>query len=213
MKLLKTLTVPFLSFALIFSSHPILAQNLVDTIPAFYYLEDARDGFFSVHACSASTTEGDSVKALNCPIVAEVSKSDLENFLADFSREAEDQLAQVESDYRIPNYAYFGAVAVSSVGLISLVLKYPPASTVPKMAKMIFLGSMATLVAGFIGSATTNSTLESANKEYESQQNIEREIRSGVVGYSPDNREAILQQFTDFLNQYGVRPNTQASAP
>ncbi len=59
----------------------------VDTIPNFYYLEDARDGFSSVRACSTSTAEGDSIGELNCPIVAEVSKSDLKNFLADFSRE------------------------------------------------------------------------------------------------------------------------------
>ncbi len=101
---------------------------------------------------------------------------------------------------------------IGAVGIISVILKYPAASTAPKMALGISWGSLAAVIAGAVGFTTTKSTSESANRKYEWHQNIEQEIRSGVVGYSLDNREAISQQFTDFLNQYGVRPNTQASA-
>ena len=204
---------PFFSAALIFSSHPIFAQNLVDTIPDFYFLEDARDGFFPVRACSTSTTtENDFVKTLGCPIVATISVSDLKNFLADFSREAENNLANVKSSYEKPKYISYGTAIGGLLGAITVIKKYPQHSLAPKGAARFFWASVATSVVGLIAAGYSDSLITKADMHYDWQQSIEREIRSGVVGRSSHNREAVLQQFTDFVNQYGVAPTSEAAA-
>ena len=206
MSLLKTLFVPFVSFALIISSGPVFAQNLVDTVPAFYYLEDLGDESFSVRACSTSADDGRSITGLDCPVVATVSVSDLENFLADFSQQAEDRLAQVKARYKKRHSVSFAAIVSGVATAIITVLKYPDA---PKVPVRFALGSIVIAMAGGLGMVYTTALLGSENRIYERQQSIEQEIRSGVVGQFPYNREIVLQQFTYFVNHYGVRPGPQ----
>ena len=209
MNRLKNLFVPFLSAALLFSSGPIFAQNFVNTIPGFYYLEDARDGFFSVRACSTSSAEGDSVKALDCPIVAEVSTSDLENFLADFSREAEDDYNHTKSHSTKLKFTFLGLSGAGALGMVFAVLKLPASSMAYKLSWPI---NLLAVLGGFSGSNYYGRQSTQNRNNYKAQQTFEQQTRIGLVGPFPYNRNVSLQKFTDFVNQYGVRPTPEAAA-
>ena len=200
--------VPFLSAALIFSSGPVFAQNLVNTIPDFYYLEDASDEFFSVRACSTPTAENNSIKTLDCPVVATISVSDLENFLADSSREAEDHYNHTKSHSQKLQYASLGMVFT---GLIGVNITIGLAQTISKKAFYSSWYASILIMLGGLFSGSTHSRLTQKNRNhYQAQQTFEQQVRMGLVGSAPHHREAILQQFTDFINQYGVSPTPEA---
>ena len=187
----------------------------MDTIPGFYYLEDARDdGFFSVRACPTPTTQSDFMRALACPIVAEVSTQDLENFLADFARETEEHYNRTKPPQKL-KYASLGMVFTGLVGVgITIELARNVAKkTLSKKAYYSYWWASILITVGGMISGTIHSTQTQKNRShYQTQQNIEQEIRSGVVGQSAYNRKAVLQQFTDFVNQYGVAPISETAA-
>ena len=218
MSCLKNVFVPFFSAALIFSSDPVFPQNLVDMIPGFYYLEEPRDGFISVRACPTSTTKMDFMGALACPIVAEISTSDLENFLAGLSRKAKDKYnGNQSSDGKSESYLRFmfemklmpGLAGGMGVLFALIEAGWPERDrTFPsKSAPVLFFGGVALIA---ISAYLIDNHPWPRSTPRNRQQSIVREIRSGVVGQSR-NREAVLQQFTDFINQYGVRPGPEAA--
>ena len=206
MKNFKVLFVPFLSFALIFSSNPALAQNLVNTLPDFYYLEDLNDESLLIHACSRSKIKDHSTVAnlstigLDCAAVAEVSKVELYSFLSEAIDEAENHFNR-EKPYYDKMATTLGLVGLSGVGFYFW--GFMTDFQKPKNAFVLMI-SGAILGAGGFSSAAGYSG-ERANKKRASiiPQTLEGQVHMGLVGRTSDGREEILQLFTDFLNDHG----------
>ena len=199
---------PFLSFALIFSSSPVLAQNLVDTVPDFYYLDELNGDSISIRAClfpkieDRSSVENLLDKGLDCSVVAEVSNFDLENFLDSLLDQAKGRMDNTQSHNTLRSRIW-GAVSV--VGTTAFFYG------AFKDSILIFMSGIAAGVSGILISSYYRSKNTQNQKAWQLQQTFSQQVRSGVVGHISD-RELFLQQFTDFLNEYGRPPVSDEAA-
>ena len=207
-KSFRVLFVPFLSFALVFSSGPVLAQNLVDTVPDFYYLEDLNDDSISVRACSFPTIEDRSSvknlldKGLDCAVVAEASKSDLENYLDSLLSKTQNLVDNVQPLNTLLSRLLGTA---SLVGVVTFF--YGLFTDRSRMS----LGGFLVLAPGLLALTYYIDQNNQIQTAHQSQLTFSQQVDSGVVGHVSE-RKLFLQQFTDFLNEYGRRPVSDEAA-
>ena len=207
-KSFKVLFVPFLSFALIFSSSPTLAQNLVDTVPDFYYLENLNDDSLLIQACSRSkikdhaTVANLSTVGLDCVAVAEVSKEELYNFLAEAIDEAKNHFNRSNLSYKRKTAGSFIAL-VSGVGLYAWGgwLVDPSKS---KNGMLLVASGIVLAMGGFTGLLGFGVQDKENEKVSIIPQTLEEQVHTGLVGQASEGQREILNLFTDFLNEHGV---------
>ena len=166
--------------------------KLVESIPSFYYLEEATeegDGkSFWVRSCrntpSKLELQNDDLfvsAGLDCTRVARIAQTDLDTFL----REMESEL---------PHGGNVALLRMLGVGLLA-------SSVFLRSDKFFFSSSWLLGIFSLLGSAYVadkNGEKRISFQEFKSQ------IEGRVVGRV--EHEWALEVFTDFLNEYGVRP-------
>ncbi len=166
-------------------------EKLVEAIPSFYYLEEATvengEAFFWVRSCrntpSKAELQGDDLftqTGLGCIRVAKIARTDLDRFLR-------------EMEAKLPGDG-------ASIGLIILGAGLTLSSMFVKSDDLFFpwLGG-ATF--SFLGAAYASGKKDEKEISFEE---FESQIQSQIVGRV--EHEWALEIFTDFLNQYGIRP-------
>ena len=194
----------FSSAAFILSSGPVFAQYPESKQPDFYYLEGMKDGereTLRVHSCTNATgkvSATEDVISLNmeCPVTL-VSRSDLNQFIADFSEDSESFFEHEKplADLRVRS----GAVGVVAFTVSNMVGQIQ----IPKVKNALIkrLQSKHSLRISTFGALASFVLLISGlNSEaeafYKTHANLIDQIHGGVVG---GNQEA----FVDFLQEFG----------
>ena len=205
MKSFKVLMVSFLSTLLIFSSTGLKAENLIHTVPNFYYLENRVDEseVVLVYACSipvevenVSIDENQSNLNLNCSIIVEVAASDLNQFTSRLIQErfhSREKAALGALGFGLPLISgFWGALnLISSVvdeGFVSQVSK-KTSITVVVLSSVVLLGSVAWLRSDYGNIVPARSI------------HLAEQIHAGMIKDESGNPN--LERFTDFLNQFG----------
>ena len=211
MKSLRFFAVSFLSVVLAFSFGPVSAQDLVDTVPDLYYLEDAVDDTVTVHACYRLPSENtdSSVSSFvtagfHCSEVAEVSLSDLDRLLTNSSSEVQRTLD--ESSYS--RGLHWLSAGSTSLGIAVGFLGFAAMASSKIYYILPALKGLVIGAVGVNGLAHFEHILVEHQDVVGTDRTLGEQIRAGVVGESSAYREQILKQFTDFINEYGVRPNS-----
>ena len=184
--------------ATIFSFGPILAQENPEeaAVPNFYYLEDAGDDTFSVQACFHTS---DQTSKLDCPVVAEVSQRDIEVFLTMFLNEAEGYMQSPRIARGIKNF-FIGKGGSVLIAFYAIAAKKTPLTSIVGISGISVLKRYA------------GPVVEEYKNTYRIGQALREQIRAGVVGQTPEDREEILQVFGNFLDQYGTEFKSKPSA-
>ena len=158
------------------------------TVPegGFYYLKDTQNQSSLVHICSSQKKD--------CLPVAEISQTHLEAFLDEV--ESRQDISSGKST--MLNLSGFG-LALLAAGVYA---KYK------KILPTIGLG-FGSAFASWRGSrlAASNRHSENLYREFETQ------VRAGIIGRGDkisffvsqdESNRAIMEEFTDFINQYGI---------
>ena len=211
MKSFKVLTASFLSAILLISPGILAQDKLIDAVPdGFYYLEkNAENASSLVHVCSsqAKFNSENSVLEMKCNIVAEIDESYLEEFLDEI------RLQQVVSN----KHTKFKG---SGIGLVSLsalltvvvgVLGEGPYRKRLNTASVVQVALIGLSGLGLFAYGWSAGRLNKQNQNYYTE--FESQIHSGVIGQGKrihtffsdhDSKYAMMEEFTNFLNQYAV---------
>ena len=197
MKNFKVLTASLFNVALMLSSGFILAGENPEgkEVPNFYYLKDISNDFFSVQACflSQGQTPLESSE-LDCPVVAQVSKSHLEYFLDHFLHEAEHYM-QLPFVFRGADYLFRGKGSNVLLAWYAIMAKRMPLISIFGISNLSFIRYMDTKPSG-----------QEHKNTYRIGRALKEQVRAGIVGQTPDDREEILQIFRDYLDKFGTKP-------
>ncbi len=200
----KTMVIPILAPALLFTSHRILAQEApINTVPDFYFLEESgdRDGeVVRVYACHENSPAGETslnrrepgspmrTLGLDCSATIEVDKEDLHHFVANLGLEME----SLRKDYRWTEgkgilSVFIGFVSLISIGVTGtelfeiakgLGLKNINAHTLKLNRTLILV--FASSLAGLATSATWFKGMMDGHP-YSVRQHLRDQIRRGLV--------------------------------
>ena len=217
MKSLKIFLIFFLPFG------PVLAQKaLIDTIPDFYFVEEALESAgatLTVHACQGEDLHPDNLTeapASDCTPV-EVALADLDQFLKELntvleSPEEAKKYGWYQTKKILAPLAGAGAMVGTVVGTMSSIMYFAMGVRHPS-----FLGPTSALMTAFISASTLFISLNtiknlSEGNPYATNQRLVQQISAGLV-YDEDRNHTdqhfAMKRFTEFLNARGRRPQTE----
>ncbi len=191
-----TRSITILAYALVLPLNSALAEELpsLDIPPkgGFYRLESTQNKSFLIHACSSENDK--------CPIVAEVAATHLEAFLDEIASRQNPASTQ-PNIYLITG---FGLAVLTAV----VYAKYRKTFA----AIGLGLGSGSLSVYGN-RLASDNRRTKGHYREFETQILTGTIGKGGKIGFftSQDkSNQRILEEFTDFINQYGIPVEKEA---
>ena len=178
--------------AFLFFSLSALAQgDLIDPVADAYLIEDVKEGMVFIHVCY-----GKNNLKLDCPQSVQVAETDLTRFVQEWRFQELDE-----------NSATFAAAStallVYGFGLVAdnFSEKIRKAGQTSRFS----LTFASTVIAiGFIKDLLEFWSIKDISSS-EVRQYLSSQIHSGVVGGSGEDNRQILEQLTDFLNEY-ARP-------
>ena len=208
-RFVSSMTIFTCALCLPFNTALAKESQLIDTAPegGFYYLEDTENKSFLVHACSSEVDyDGKLIIDNKCPVVAEVVASHLEEFL--------DEIESRQNPAPGKSLLYRLTGAGLAVLTAAFYVKYK--KVLPSIALGLVSGSTV-----FYGNHLASRDRRNT-KHYSA---FETQIRAGIIGKGPklhfliskdESNRLMLEEFTNFINQYGVpfeAEETLASPP
>ena len=202
----KFVSLTFLS--LLFWGNLQAGEKLVESAPdGLYYLEDTEDNSFLVYACSLTKSNvevgsGKSILGNRCAVVAEIEKSHLEEFLDEI--ESRQDISNKSSIIQYSGFGIWLATTITGIVKFGKSTTLTPTLLIP--FALLGVGGFGLFVYGD-GIRKHEGRVRRYYLEFESQ------IHSGIIGKGDkiripfndyDSNRGMIQDFTDFVNQYGV---------